>query len=111
MSNRACGSKSRKTDSCKTKTQKIQLKGGIEVPAYVQCGRWVLPRPTLVPFPQVGQVFTALANQPINHETVCTPLPSEQKEWKIRNCSEVEQLWYNVYTWIPIYYIYYRVLT
>lgn len=105
MSNRACGSKSRKIDSCKTKKRKIELKDGTEVPAYVQCGRWVLPCPTLVPFPQVGQVFTALANQAINHEAVCTPLPSEQKECKITNCSEVEQLWYNVYTLIPIYYI------
>lgn len=46
--------------------------------AYMQCRWWVLACPTLIPFPQVGQVFTTLADQTVNHQAVCTPLAPEK---------------------------------
>lgn len=45
----------------------------------MQCRWWVLPCPTLVPFPQVSQAFTTLADQTVNHQAVCTPLAPEKK--------------------------------
>lgn len=44
----------------------------------MQCSWWVLPCPTLIPLPQVSQAFTALADQTVNHQAVCTPLAPEK---------------------------------
>lgn len=49
-----------------------------KIHAYMQCRWWVLPCPSLIPFPQADQGFTTLTNQPVNHQAVCTPLAPEK---------------------------------
>lgn len=67
------------------------MKDNIKAAAYMQCGGWVLPCATVVPFPKLGQVLAAMANQAVDHEAVCAPLSSARKECKVRSSFELRQ--------------------